>query len=203
MLKVLLKVADLAGMWNCSRDYIYRRLNPSHPQFIPHKRLPSGDVRFDEQELVGYLKSSDKQVSFPMSGSSVREGVKMTRNRDRKGSLLLRGRKRKFWLVQWPEANRRLSRKLGWRDEMNSSQAERARRQWIEKINSRRDVAGDSVTLQGFFREHYWHEESSQYRDELSTKKPSTRRDMKNAMLQVLLPRWGKRNMDSIRTGEI
>lgn len=203
MLQVLLKVADLAGMWNCSRDYIYRRLNPSHPQFIPHKRLPSGDVRFDEQEIVGYLKSSDKQVSFPMSGSSVREGIRMTRNRDRKGSLLLRGRKRKFWLVQWPEGDRRLSHKLGWRGEISASQAERARRQWMEKINSRRDVAGDSVTLDGFFREHYWHEESSQYRDELSTKKPSTRRDMKNAILQVLLPRWGKRSMDSIRTGEI
>jgi integrase len=203
MLQVLLKVADLAGLWNCSRDYIYRRLNPSHPQFIPHKRLPSGDVRFDEQELAGYLKSSDKQVSFPMSGSSVREGIRMTRNRDRKGSLLLRGRERKFWLVQWPEGDRRLSHKLGWRDEMNASQAERARRQWIEKINSRRDVAGDSVTLEGFFHEHYWQEESSLYGDELSTKKPSTRRDMKNVILQVLLPHWGKRNMDSLRTGEI
>ena len=203
MLQVLLKVADLAGKWNCSRDYIYRRLNPGHPQFIPHKRLPSGDVRFDEQELAGYLKSSDKQVSFPMSGSSVREGIRMTRNRDRKGSLLLRGRERKFWLVQWPEGNRRLSHKLGWRDEMNASQAERARRQWIEKINSRRDVAGDSVTLEGFFHEHYWQEESSLYGDELSTKKPSTRRDMKNVILQVLLPHWGKRNMDSLRTGEI
>jgi hypothetical protein len=21
--------------WHCSRDYLYRRLNPSHPQFIP------------------------------------------------------------------------------------------------------------------------------------------------------------------------
>jgi len=73
----------------------------------------------------------------------------------------------------------------------------------MEKINSRRDVAGDSVTLKGFFHEHYWHEGPSQYRDDSSTKKPSTRRDMKNAILQVLLPRWGKRSMDSIRTGEI
>jgi len=203
MLQALLKVADLAGMWNCSRDYIYRRLNPSHPQFIPHKRLPSGDVRFDEQELVGYLKSSDKQVTVPMSGSSVRGGIEMTRNRDREGSLLVRGRKRKFWLVQWPEGDRRLSHKLGWRDEMNVSQAERARRQWMETINRHRDIAGDSVTLEGFFREHYWQEETSQYRDELSTKKPSTRRDMKNTMLQVLIPRWGKRSMDSIKTGEV
>jgi len=199
----LLTVADLARQWHCSRDYLYRRLNPAHPQFIPHKRLPCGDVRFDVQEVDGYLKSPDKQVRFSMSGSSVREGIRMTRNRDRKGSLLLRGRERKFWLVQWPEGDRRLSHKLGWRDEMNASQADRARRQWMEKINSRRDVAGDSVTFEGFFREHYWHEESGEYGDELSTKKPSTRRDMKNAILQVLLPRWGKRSMDSIRTGEI
>jgi len=66
-----------------------------------------------------------------MSGSSVREGIRMPRNRGREGSLLLRGRERKFWLVQWPEGDRRLSHKLGWRDEMNASQAERARRQWI------------------------------------------------------------------------
>jgi len=86
---------------------------------------------------------------------------------------------------------------------MTVSQAERARRQSMEKINRQRDIAGDSVTLGGFFREHYWHEETGQYRVELSTKKPSTRRDMKNTMLQVLIPRWGKRSMDSIRTGEV
>jgi integrase len=73
----------------------------------------------------------------------------------------------------------------------------------MEKINRQRDTAGDSVTLGGFFCDHYWHEETGQYRDELSTKKPSTRRDMKNAILQVLIPRWGKRSMDSIRTGEV
>ena len=203
MLQGLLTVADLAQQWNCSRDYVYRRLNPSHRQFIPHKRLPSGDVRFDQEELVGYLKSPDKQVRVPMSGSSVRGGIEMTRNRDRKGSLLVRERRRKFWLVQWPEGDRRPSHKLGWRDEMTVSQAERARRQWMEKVNRQRDIAGDSVTLDGFFREHYWHEETGQYRVELSTKKPSTRRDMKNTMMQVLIPRWGKRSMDSIRAGEV
>jgi len=55
MAEGLLTVADLATRWNCTRDYVYRRLNPSHRQFIPHKRLPSGDVRFDLQELAGYL----------------------------------------------------------------------------------------------------------------------------------------------------
>jgi integrase len=73
----------------------------------------------------------------------------------------------------------------------------------MEKVNRQRDIAGDSVTLDGFFREHYWHEETGQYRVELSTKKPSTRRDMKNTMMQVLIPRWGKRSMDSIRAGEV
>ena len=172
-------------------------------RYFSHKRLPSGDVRFDEQELVGYLKSTDKQVRVPMSGSSVRGGIEMTRNRDRKGSLLVRGRKRNFWLVQWPEGNRRPWRKLGWRDEMTVSQAEGARRQWVENINRQRDIAGDSVTVEGFSREHYWNEETRQYRDELSPKKPSTRRDMKNTILQVLIPRWGKRSMNSIKTGEV
>ena len=127
----------------------------------------------------------------------------MTRHRDRKGSLIIRGRERKFWLSQWPEGSKRRSNKLGRCDEITKSQAERAHRQLMEKVNRNRDSAGDSVTLEGFFREHYWDEETRQYRVELSTKKPSTRRDMKNTMLQVLIPRWGKRSMDSIKTGEV
>ncbi len=61
----LLTVADLARHWNCSRDYVYRRLNPSHRQFIPHRRLPCGDVRFDRREIIGYLKSADKPARVP------------------------------------------------------------------------------------------------------------------------------------------
>src|SRR5271169_6673584 len=99
----LLTVADLATHWNCSRDYVYRRLKPSHRQFIPHKRLPCGDVRFDRREIIGYLKSADKPARVPTSGSTVRGGNVMTRNRDRAGTLLVHGRTRKFWLVQWPE----------------------------------------------------------------------------------------------------
>ena len=54
-----------------------------------------------------------------------------TRHRDRKGSLLIRGKKRKLWLSQWPEGNKRMSHKLGWHNEMSRSQAERAHRQWM------------------------------------------------------------------------
>jgi integrase len=86
---------------------------------------------------------------------------------------------------------------------MTKSQAERAKRQFMEKINSHREVAGDSVTLESFFRQHYWKEEAEEYGDELKTKRPSTRRDMKNAVQQILLPRFGDRRMDSIKTGEI
>ena len=39
--------------------------------------------------------------------------------------------------------------------------------------------------------------------DELKTKRFSTQRDMKNAMRQILLPRFGNRRMDSIKTGEV
>jgi len=73
--------------------------------------MDSGDVRCDEQELVGYLKSTDKQFRFPMLGSSAREGVRVTRNRERQ------------------DADRRPLHKLGWRDELEASQAERGRRQ--------------------------------------------------------------------------
>ena len=80
----------------------------------------------------------------------------MTRNRDRKGSLLVHGRKRKFWLVQWPEGDRRPSHKLGWRDEMTASQAERARRQWMEKINQvyRKERTGRGTSFRQAVNEH-------------------------------------------------
>ena len=199
----LLTVADLAARLQCSRSFIYRRLNPSHPRHIPHIRLTPTDVRFDGRLIADLLSSVDD--GNLIMGSAVLGGGKLTqsRHRDRKGSLIIRGRRRKFWLSQWPEGNKRRSQKLGWCDEMTKSQAERAHRQQMEKVNHQRETAGDSVTLKGFFREHYWHAETGQYRDELSTKKPSTRRDMKNAILRVLIPRWGKRSMDSIRTGEI
>lgn len=73
-----------------------------------------------------------------------------TRHRDRRGSLLIRGGKRKVWLSQWPEGDRRVSKKLGWCDEMTRSQAERAHRCHMETVNSQRDLAGDSVTLSLF-----------------------------------------------------
>jgi integrase len=127
----------------------------------------------------------------------------MTRIRYKEGTLLKRGKKRKLYLVQWSEGDRRPSHMLGWCDEMTKSQAERAKRQFMEGINSHREVAGDSVTLEGFFRGHYWNEETKEYGDELRTKRPSTQRDMKNAVRQVLLPMFGDRRMDSIKTGEI
>ncbi len=203
MAEGLLTVADLARQWNCTKDYVYRRLKPSHRQFIPHKRLPSGDVRFDMQELIGFLKSADKPAKVSTSGSTVRGGIVMTRNRDRAGTLLVRGRRRKFWLVQWPEGERRPSHKLGWCDQMTESQAERARRQWMEKINQRRDLCGDSTTLEGFWQMHYWNPEKQKSEDELVTKRPSTQRDVKWTMSNIWLPRFGARNMDSLKTAEL
>ena len=41
------------------------------------------------------------------------------------------------------------------------------------------------------------------YGDELKTKRFSTQRDMKNAMRQVLLPRFGNRRMEGFKTGEV
>jgi len=50
---------------------------------------------------------------------------------------------------------------------------------------------------------HYWNEELKQCEDELATKRPSTQRDMRYTMDKVWLPRFGPRNMDSLKTGEI
>ena len=126
-----------------------------------------------------------------------------TRQRDRKGSLLVKGGKRKFWLSQWPEGNKRRSKKLGWCDEMTQSQAERAHRKHMEKVNSQRDAAGDSITLESFFRQFYWDQEAEAPQGELVTKKDSTRCDMKNVLQRVWLQRFGKRMMNSLKTSEI
>lgn len=126
-----------------------------------------------------------------------------TRIRYKKGTLLKRGKKRKLYLVQWSDGDSRPSHKLGWCDEMSKSQAERAMRKYMEEINSLRETAGDSVTLQSFFQQHYWSEQTKEYGDELKTKRTSTQRDMKNAVRQILLPRFGNRRMDTIKTGEI
>ena len=127
----------------------------------------------------------------------------MTRNRDRQGTLLVHGRKRKFWLVQWPEGEKRLSKTLGRCDEMTRSQAQRAKRQWMEQINRHREVAGESVTLESFDREHYWDQEREAYGDELRSKRPSTKADVKCCMRKTLLPYFGAKKLDRIRTGEI
>jgi hypothetical protein len=73
----------------------------------------------------------------------------------------------------------------------------------MEKLNRQREITGESVTLESFFAQHYWNEETKSFGDELMNKPASTQRDMKNAALQVLLPRFGKHDMDSIKTGEI
>ena len=50
---------------------------------------------------------------------------------------------------------------------------------------------------------HYWNEAQQQSEDELVTKRPSTQRDMKWTMSNVWLPRFGARNMDSLKTAEL
>jgi integrase len=199
--QLLLTVSQLATQWKCSEDFIYRRCNKNHPKCIPHVRLTPRAIRFDPKMIAGYLQSLSAGDNLG-AGSAVRGGC-MTRNRDKKGTLLIRGKRRKLYLVQWSEGDRRPSHKLGWCDEMTKSQADRAKRQYMENINSHREVAGDSVTLEAFFREHYWNEEARQYGDELRTKRTSTRRDMRNAVRQVILPRFGNRRMESIKAGEI
>ena len=75
----------------------------------------------------------------------------MTRNRYKEGTLLKRGKKRKLWLVQWSEGDREAISQVGWCDEMTKSQAKRAMRQFMETINSQRELAGDPVTLDEVF----------------------------------------------------
>jgi integrase len=199
MVDNLLTVSELASEWNCSEDFIYRRCRKGHPQFIPHTRLTPRDIRFDRGVIAGYLQSV-RQGDNLSPGSAVRGGY-VTRNRDRKGTLLKRGKKRKLYLVQWPQGSERLSHKLGWCDEMTRSQAERAKRQFMEKINSHREVAGDSITLARFYQEHFW--DGANYKDELLNKRPSTRRDFRWTMDHIWIPQFGHRRMDTVKTADI
>ena len=108
--------AEVATKLRCSHSFIYRRLDPKHSQYIPNKRQGARSVRINER-LIADLLSGGEDGSVGV-GSAVLVGSKMTRSRhrDREGSLIIRGRRRKFWLSQWPEGNKRRSNKLGWCD---------------------------------------------------------------------------------------
>jgi len=56
----------------------------------------------------------------------------MTRTRYKEGTLLKRGKKRKLYLVQWSEGDKRLSHKLGWCDQTTKSQAAGGRRRFCD-----------------------------------------------------------------------
>ena len=79
----LFTVAELATRWNVGVDFIYRRLEPSHPQHIPHVRLPNGHPRFDTRLLGGYLHLSQERSNVATVGSTARGGCYMPiRQRD-------------------------------------------------------------------------------------------------------------------------
>jgi integrase len=73
----------------------------------------------------------------------------------------------------------------------------------MEKINHQRELVGDSAILTSFFHHHYWDDNSQQYGDELLTKRPSVRRDIRSVMKHVWIPRFGSRNLNSLKTGEL
>jgi hypothetical protein len=190
-----LTVRELAEKWKCSATYIYRRLRPGHPQSIPHRRTPSGDIRFDPGMIESYLKPVGEGDKAAMLDSAVRGGVKMTRRRDRQGSLRI---KDGSWCVQWTEGNRRPSHSLGRVKDLTKSEAQKLKREWMKKLNDRREVAGNSRSLAGIWREHFYDEEKQEAKHELKDKRPSTVRDMKWVMKQIWLPRFGARLLDGL-----
>ncbi len=54
----LLTVVELAARLKCSPSFIYRRLSPSHPQYIPHTRLTPTDVMFDGRLIADLLSQA-------------------------------------------------------------------------------------------------------------------------------------------------
>ena len=195
----LLTVGELAARLKCSRSYIYRRVKPSHPQHIPCIRLTPTDIRFDGR-VVDDLLASQESGTVPKLDSAIRGGVKMTRRRDRQGSLRI---KDGSWYVQWTEGNHRPSRSLGRVKDLTKSEAQKLKRDWMEKVNDRRELAGNSQTLAGFWCEYFYDEDKKEAKHELKDKRPSTVRDMRWAMRNIWNPRFGQRLLDSLGTAEI
>ena len=195
----LLTVGELAVRLKCSKSFIYRRLDPSHRQYIPCRRLTPTDIRFDGH-IVEELLVPQESGTVPRLDSAIRGGVKMTRRRDRQGSLRV---KDGSWTVQWTEGNHRPSHSLGRVKDLTKSDAQKLRREWMRKLNEHREVAGNSRTLEGFWREHFYDDDKEAIAHELKDKRPSTVRDMIWTMTKIWLPRFGERLLDGIGTAEI
>jgi integrase len=87
--------------------------------------------------------------------------------------------------------------------DLTKSEAQKLKREWMRKLNAHREVAGNSRTLEGFWREHFYDEAKHETKHELQDKRPSTVRDMKWVMKNVWIPRFGARLLDGIGTAEI
>jgi len=195
----LLTVGELAARLKCSRSYIYKRVKPTHRQYIPCQRLTPTDIRFDSR-IVDELLVPQECGTVPRLDSAIRGGVRMTRRRDRQGSLRI---KDGSWTVQWTEGSHRPSHSLGRVKDLTKSEAQKLRREWMRKLNDHREVAGNSRTLEGFWREHFYDDDKKAIAHELKDKRPSTVRDMKWTMNKIWLPRFGERLLDGIGTAEL
>lgn len=195
-----LTVQQLAAKLNCSTSYIYRRLKPRHPQYIPHRRLPSGDIRFDPAIVDNYLQRVGENNNVTVLDSAARGGLKMTRRRDRSGSLRIKGGS---WYVQWTEGKHRPSHVLGRVKDLTKSEARKRMREFIRKKNVTREVAGNSEILAGFWKRHFYDEEKDELKSELKSKRSSTQRDMKSHMKRIWLPLFGGRLMNTLGTAEL
>ena len=124
----------------------------------------------------------------------------MTRRRDRQGSLRI---KDGGWYVQWTEGSHRPSHSLGRVKDLTKSQAQKLKREWMKKLNDRREIAGNSQSLAGFWREYFYDEEKKEAKHELKDKRPSTVRDMRWVMRNIWIPRFGPRLLEGLGTAEI
>ncbi|TAM80262.1 MAG: site-specific integrase [Acidobacteria bacterium] len=195
-----LTVQQLRARLNVSESYIYRRLKPSHPEYIPHKRLPSGDIRFDPSVADNILRQVGEENKVAALDSAVRGGIKMARRRDRSGSLRI---KNGSWCVQWTEGKHRPSHVLGRVSDLTKSEARKRMREFMRKKNQSREVAGTSDTPTCFWKRFFYDAEKDELRTELKTKRASTRRDMKSVMKNVWLGRFGGRLLSSMGTAEL
>jgi hypothetical protein len=122
----------------------------SRTHYIPHTRLTPTDIRFGGRTVPDLLVPQESS-EVPKLDSAIRGGVKMTRRRNRQGSLRI---KDGSWCVQWTEGNHRPSHSLGRVKDLTKSAAQKLKREWMRKLNDRRGASRNSHACRRSGREN-------------------------------------------------
>ena len=136
----LVTVRQLAQDWPVSLDWIYDRLKPNHPAYLPHLRV-GRKILFNQAGLQAYLQLHRQRGTVAVSQVPTREVI-MNRVRDQGGSIEIKGRKTLCYSLRYHDAQGRYCRHtLGNVGEITRAEAEKLRRKFMLEANSRNSLA--------------------------------------------------------------